>query len=163
MTVSQLPGDHSDMLNTVVSTLIDQSGISQRELVHRVGLSKDQVSRALRGVRSLTAGEALAILDAAGLPARGAITLALYGRQDLASEWTVSGLAAFLETLVAALPDALEKAIGDASDRVDPRWGPQAARFVAQRIAQHVRELIEREERLGDFGPSLDPRAVTRS
>ena len=64
-------------------------------------------------------------------------------------------MAAFLETLVAALPDALAAEIGETSDRVDPRWGPQAARFVAQRIAHHIAELVEREERLGEFKPVI--------
>lgn len=151
MMINPLPHTHDEALLKVVSALIDRSGISQRDLTHRAGLSKDQISRALRGTRSLTSAEALALLNAAGLPARGALTLALYGRDDLASAWTGTGLAAFLETLVAALPDALEQAVGDTSDRVDPRWGTQAARFVAQRIAHHIRELIEREERLGEF------------
>ena len=64
-------------------------------------------------------------------------------------------MAAFLETLVAALPDALAAEIGETSDRVDPRWGPPAARFVAQRIAHHIAELVEREERLGEFRPLI--------
>ena len=153
MEFTPLPQEHGDALSRVVTTLIDRSGKSQRDLTQRAGLSKDQISRALRGTRSLTSAEALALLEAAGLPAKGALTLALYGRDDLASAWTGSGLAAFLETLVAALPDALEQAVGETSDRIDPRWGPQAARFIAQRIAHHIRDLIEREERLGDFRP----------
>ena len=153
MTVSQSPPQDAALLR-VVATLIDRSGKTQRDLVTRAGLSKDQISRALRGARALTSTEAYALLDAAGLPARGALTLALYGRDDLASAWTGSGLAAFLETLVAALPDALEQAVGATSDRVDPRWGPQVARFAAQRIAHHINDLIEREQRLGDFRPS---------
>ena len=55
--------------------------------------------------------------------------------------------------MIAALPDALAAEIGDTRDRIDPRWGTQAARFVAQRIAHHIRELIKREERLGEFTP----------
>ena len=55
--------------------------------------------------------------------------------------------------MIAALPDALTAEIGEIRDRIDPRWGTQAARFVAQRIAHHIREMIEREERLGDFAP----------
>lgn len=153
MTISPEPNERTDMLSQVVTALIDRSGKTQRDLVDRAGLSKDQISRALRGARTLSSAEALALLEAAGLPARGALTLALYGRHDLAGEWTGSGMAAFLETLVAALPDALEQAIGDSSDRVDPRWGPQAARFVAQRIAHHIHDLIDREQRLGDFKP----------
>lgn len=142
-------------LHRVVADLIGTSGIAQRDLLARAGLSKDQLSRALKGSRHLSSEEAIAILAAAGLPARGALTLALFGRQDLAGEWARSGMAAFLETLVAALPDALAAEIGDTSDRVDPRWGPQAARFVAQRIAHHIAELVEREERLGEFRPVI--------
>ena len=91
------------------------------------------------------------MLNAAGLPARGALTLALFDRRDLASEWSRSGMAAFLETLVAALPDALAAELAESSDRVDPRWGPAVAKFVAQRIASHIDELIEREAKLGEF------------
>lgn len=148
------PRDRSDALHEVVTALIDRSGKSQRDLVHRAGLSKDQISRALRSERSLSSSEALALLEAADLPARGTLTLALFGRQDLAREWTGTGMAAFLEALVGALPEALEQAVGDTSDRVDPRWGRQAARFVAQRIAHHISELVERKERLGEFTPS---------
>lgn len=154
MTISPEPHERIDMLSQVVTTLIDRSGKTQRDLVDRAGLSKDQISRTLRGARSLSSTEALALLNAAGLPARGALTLALYGRHDLAGEWTGSGMAAFLETLVAALPDALEQAIGDFRDRVDPRWGPPVARFMAQRVAHHIKDVVEREERLGDFHPS---------
>jgi len=64
-------------------------------------------------------------------------------------------MAAFLETLVAALPDALAAEIGETSDRVDARWGPPVARFVAQRVAHHIAELVEREERLGEFRPLI--------
>ena len=97
--------------------------------------------------------EAGTILHEAGLPARGTLTLALFDRQDLATDWARSGLGGFLEMMVAALPDALAAEIGETSDRVDPRWGTQAARFVAQRIAHHIHDLIEREQRLGDFSP----------
>ncbi|UVO50139.1 hypothetical protein M0208_06255 [Sphingomonas sp. SUN019] len=154
MPLNPLPDHDLDTLRQVVTMLITRSGKRQRDLVPRAGLSKDQISRALRGSRGMTSSEALALLDAAGLPARGALTLALYGRQDLASEWALSGLAAFLETFVNALPDALDQALGGNSDRIDPRWGPQAARFVAQRVAHHITDLIEREEKLGDFDPT---------
>lgn len=141
--------------HAVVANLVDESGVSQRDLVSRVGLSKDQVSRALKGSRHLSPGEAVALLTAAGLPARGALTLALFGREDLAAEWARSGMAGFLEALIAALPDALTAEIGDTSDRVDPRWGPQAARFVAQRIAHHIHDMVAREQRLGEFTPTV--------
>ncbi|WP_445192749.1 helix-turn-helix domain-containing protein [Sphingomonas sp. Tas61C01] len=140
-------------LHAVVADLVDESGVSQRDLVSRVGLSKDQLSRTLKGSRHMSLEEAATILHEAGLPARGTLTLALFDRQDLATDWARSGLGGFLEMMVAALPDALAAEIGDTSDRVDPRWGTQAARFVAQRIAHHIHDLIEREQRLGDFSP----------
>lgn len=143
----------STQLHTVVGDLLEQSGFSQRDLAIKVGLSKDSLCRALKGTRHLSLNEAGAILTAAGLPARGALTLAMFDRRDLANEWSRSGLAAFLETLIAALPDALSAELGSSSDRIDPRWGSAVARFVAQRIAHHIHELIEREERLGEFKP----------
>ena len=154
MPLSPLPNHRPDTLHHVVTMLIGRSGKRQRDLVMRAGLSKDQISRTLRGSRGMTSNEALALLEAADLPARGALTLALYGRQDLVTEWVLSGLAAFFETLVGALPDALDQALGDNSDRIDSRWGPQAARFVAQRVAHHITDLIAREERLGEFDPA---------
>ncbi len=141
-------------LHVVVADLVEESGASQRELVARVGLSKDQLSRTLKGTRHMSLEEAATILHEAGLPARGTLTLALFDRQELATDWARSGLSGFLETMVAALPDALAAEIGDTSDRIDPRWGMQAARFVAQRIAHHINEMIEREERLGNFHPA---------
>jgi transcriptional regulator with XRE-family HTH domain len=145
---------------SVVTELIERSRLSQRELVERSGLSKDQLSRSLRGARQIELNEALAILSAAGLPGRGALTLALYDRSDLAIDWSESGLSAFLETLIAALPDALTAVIGDECDRINPRWGQQAARFVAQRIGHHIQELVEREERLGEFEPMRHVRSA---
>ena len=67
---------------TVVTELVERSRLSQRELVERSGLSKDQLSRSLRGARQIELDEALAILSAAGLSGRGALTLTrpLYGR-----------------------------------------------------------------------------------
>lgn len=142
----------------VVAQLIGQSRLSQRALVERSGLSKDQLSRALKGTRQLEIEEAVALLSAAELPARGAITLALYDRPDLAVEWCQSGLSGFLEALIRALPDAIASEIGESSDRINPRWGQHAARFVAQRIARHIEDVLEREEKLGEFSPGLASR-----
>lgn len=149
----------STPLHIIVGDLVEQTGLSQRDLAGRVGMSKDQFSRTLKGTRHLSLDEAGAILAAAGLPARGTLTLAMFDRRDLANEWSRSGLAAFLETLVAALPDALVAELGDSSDRVDPRWGAAVAKFVAQRIASHIDELIEREQKLGEFRPAGGQRA----
>ena len=91
-----LNSTHADAtLHRVVADLVGTSGVTQRDLLARAGLSKDQLSRSLKGSRHLSSDEAIAILQAAGLPARGALTLALFGRQDLAGEWARSGMAAF--------------------------------------------------------------------
>lgn len=148
------PVTHRDQLHVAVSTLIGRSRVSRRDLSQRAGLSKDQLSRTLRGARSLSSAEALALLHAAELPARGAMTLVLYDRADIVCDWTSSGLAAFLEALVAALPDALNETVGFMSDRVDPRWGKLAARLVAERIARHIAQLVEREERFWENSAS---------
>jgi len=147
-------------LHVLVGELVEQTSVSQRDLAARVGLSKDQLCRAFKGTRHLGLDEAGAILTAAGLPARGILALALFDRRDLANDWSGSGMAAFLETLIAALPDAFAAELGDGCDRVDARWGQAAARFVAQRIAHHITELIEREERLGEFRPAGALRAA---
>lgn len=140
-------------LGAVVSELIQRSGLPQREIVSRTGLSKDQVSRTCLGTRPLRLEEALTLLKAAEMPARGAITLALFDRSELAIEWSATGMSRFLELLIEALPEALLQELGDDLDHVNPRWGQHAARFVAQRIAHHIRDLIEREARLGKFEP----------
>ncbi len=144
-------------VRAIVSELVGSTRRPQRELLARTGLSKDQLSRALRGARQMELAEAVAILDAADFPARGALALALFERPDLAIEWSHSGMAAFFEALIAALPEALIAELGEDFDRINPRWGAQTAKFVAQRLALHVEELIEREERLGEFRP---PRAL---
>jgi transcriptional regulator with XRE-family HTH domain len=141
-------------LGALVSKLVEASPLSQRELGARAGFSKDQLSRTLSGTRPLRLDEALTLLSAADLPARGSITLALFDRSDLAIEWSRTGMSEFLETLIHALPDALLRELGEDLDRVNPRWGQHAARFVAQRIAHHIHELIEREQKLGEFEPS---------
>jgi transcriptional regulator with XRE-family HTH domain len=144
----------SAALGAIVSNLVGRSRLSQRELTTRCGFSKDQLSRTLAGKRPLKFDEAMALLEAAEMPARGALTLALFNRPDLAIEWTDTGLSGFLETLIEALPEALLAELGEDVDRVNPRWGQHAARFVAQRINHHVRELLERERKLGDFEPA---------
>ncbi len=146
-------------LSPLVAKLVSRSRLSQRELTARSGLSKDQLSRTLLGKRPVKFDEAVTLLNAADIPARGALTLALFDRADLAVDWLETGLPAFLETLIQTLPEALQSELGDDLERVNPRWGQHAARFVAQRIAHHIQELIEREEWLGEF----DPRARTSS
>lgn len=145
--------DQQLALGALVSKLIQRSGLAQRELVARTGLSKDQVSRTCLGTRPLKVEEAMTLLRAADIPARGAITLALFDRPELAIDWSQSGMSRFLELLIEALPDALTQELGEELDRVNPRWGQHAARFVAQRIAHHIDELIEREAKLGEFEP----------
>lgn len=142
-------------LGVVVSQLVARSRLSQRELTSRSGLSKDQLSRTLLGRRPVKFDEAITLLQAADVPARGALTLALFERPDLAVEWSSSGLSEFLEALIQSLPAALEAELGEHLDRVNPRWGQHAARFVAQRIGHHIQELIERERKLGEFEPHL--------
>ena len=61
-------------LHAVVADLVDESGVSQRDLVSRVGLSKDQLSRTLKGSRHMSLEEAATILHEAGLPARGLVS-----------------------------------------------------------------------------------------
>lgn len=150
---SSLPG--SVDLKGLVASLLQQSGLSQRELGSRSGLSKDQLSRTFACKRPVELGEALALLDAAEMPGRGAITLALFERSDLAVEWSRSGLSEFLETLIRELPEALLTELGDSVDRINPRWGRLAARFVAQRIAHHVQEITDREAQMAEFKPAL--------
>lgn len=153
-------GAEAPDLNAIVAELVATSRLPQRTLMARTGLSKDQLSRTLRGTRPIEMSGAMIILRAADLPARGAMTLALYDRPDLAVEWSQSGLAAFLETLIEALPNALAAEVGEATERINPRWGQHAARFVAQRLAHHIRELVEREERLGEFEPMRSTRSA---
>ena len=136
----------------VVAELVSSSRKPQRDLLAASGLSKDQLCRTLRGTRAIEMSEALAILTAADYPARGALALALF-RPDLAVQWSQSGMAAFLEALIDALPDALTAELGDEFDRINPRWGAQSARFMAQRLARHVEDLIEREQKLGECPP----------
>src|SRR3546814_15788200 len=60
----------------------------------------------------------------------------------LAIDWSESGLSAFLETLIAALPGALAAEIGDECDRINPRWGQQAARFVRSEERRVGKECV---------------------
>ena len=140
-------------LKGLVAALLQRSRFSQRELCDRTGLSKDQLSRTFSRKRPVELGEALTLLDAADMPARGAITLALFERPDLAVEWSGSGLSEFLETLMRELPAAMMVELGDGVDRVNPRWGAQVARFVAQRLGHHIQEVIAQEQKLGEFEP----------
>lgn len=141
-------------LKGLVAALLQQSRFSQRELCDRTGLSKDQLSRTFSRKRPVELREALTLVDAADMPARAAITLALFERPDLAVEWSRSGMSEFLETLIRELPEAMLAELGDGIDRVNPRWGKLAARFVAQRIAHHVQEIIDREEEIAEFKPN---------
>lgn len=102
--IADPPPFTSAPLHAVVADLVEESGVSQRDLVSRVGLSKDQLSRTLKGSRHMSLEEAATILHEAGLPARGTLTLALFDRQDLAGDWARSGLGGFLETMVPPFP-----------------------------------------------------------
>ena len=81
------------------------------------------------------------------------LALALFERPDLAIEWRHWGMAAFIEALIESLPDALVSEFGEEFDCLNPEWSGQAANFVAQRPARRVDELIEHEDRLGEFLP----------
>ena len=149
---SDIPAPSIDRsVRAIVSELVSSTRRPQREFLARTGLSKDQLARALRGARPMELSEAVAILGAADFPARGALALALFERPDLAIEWCHSGMAAFFEALIEALPEALISELSEEFNRINPRWGVQTAKFVAQRLAKHVEEIIAREEKLGDL------------
>ena len=125
----------------MVSRLVSSSGETQRQLSRRTGLTKDQISRTLCGTRRAEIDEVLAILGALDIPARGIVALALFDRSDLAVAWSRTGPAAFLEALIDALPRCFDEELGPSVERISPKWGPHAARVVAQRLAKHLQDI----------------------
>lgn len=135
------PTTVQDRLSAMVSRLVSSSGETQRQLSRRTGLTKDQISRTLCGNRRAELDEVLAILRALNIPSRGIVALAIFDRSDLAIAWSRTGTAAFLETLIDALPRCLDEELGPAVERISPKWGQHAARVVAQRLAKHLQDI----------------------
>ena len=79
------PPSVDESIRGIVAELVNSSPRPQRALLALTGLSKDQLCRMQSGARSLPVPTALAILEAADYPARGALALALF-RPDLAVE-----------------------------------------------------------------------------
>lgn len=73
-------------LGMLIAGLLERSPYHQREIAARADLSKDQLSRTVAGKRGVKLDEALSTLQAADLPGRGAVTLALFQRSDLAAK-----------------------------------------------------------------------------
>ena len=147
-----------DLLTVLLSRLVSSSGETQRRLSLRTGLTKDQISRTLCGARRVELDEVLAILRALDLPARATVALALFGRTDLAVDWSKTGAAGFLEALIEALPGSFAEELGEGVQRINPKWGSHAARVVAKRIAQHLGDIDNCEDRLAsDAAPSRTP------
>lgn len=134
-------------LARLLSSAIDSSGKSRRDIAREAGLHKDTLLRVLRGSREFTVDEADRILSACGIPAPAVLCLVASGRDDLAASWLRSGFVEFLDRFYRELPGALREGLGERMDEIPPRWALGASRLLAKQLARHVDELSIR-----DFG-----------
>ena len=87
-----------------------------------------------------------------------ALNLHKESSQEMAGERARQGVAACLETLVAALTTrSWRRSVKPVTGSIRVGGAGSAFRrtFVPQRIAHHIAELVEREERPGEFRPAV--------
>lgn len=112
------------MLVRTLARAVDGSGKLRRSIVRETGLHKDARLGAIRGIRAVITGEAVRLL-AAPLDAYG--YRAILGRDPQ------------------ALPAILAEALRENLQEIRPRWAIGTSRLVAMLLAEHVRDVINRD------------------
>ena len=138
------PGVNAVLARTLARA-VDGSRKPRRDIARETGLHKDSLLGVVRGTRPVTTDEALRLLEVAGVPARGVLSLALAGQEDLASEWMRQDVGIFWDELLAALPVTLAAALGGDVREIRPRWAAGTSKLVAKLLADHVRDVIDRD------------------
>jgi plasmid maintenance system antidote protein VapI len=138
------PGVNPILARTLASA-IEVSSKPKRDIARETGLHKDALLGVIRGTRAVTTDEAMRLLGATGVPPYGILSLALCGQEDLALDWMHRDIGLFWEEVLLTLPSALSQALGEDVAEIRPRWAAGTSRLVAKLVAEHVREVINRD------------------
>lgn len=133
------------VLARTLAKAIDGSSKARRTIAQETGLHKDALLGVIRGTRAVTTNEALRLLSASGVPPKGILALALAGHEELASEWMHQDMGQFWDELLRALPATLAEALGEDLREIRPRWAVGTSRLIAKLLAEHVRDVINRD------------------
>jgi antitoxin HigA-1 len=131
-------------LARTLARAIEGSSKPRRTIARETGLHKDSLLGIVRGTRPVTTSEAVSLLTAAGVPPKGVLSLVLSGKEELASQWMHTDMGQFWDELIVTLPDTLA-ALGDSIEEIRPRWAVGTARLVAKLLADHIREVVDRD------------------
>jgi antitoxin HigA-1 len=134
-----------DVLARTLARAIENSGRPKRDIASETGFHKDALLRVIRGTRSVTVDEALRLFEAAGVPARGTLFLALAGKEELAANWMHHEMGKFWDELVSSMPGTLNDALQDKFNEVRPRWAVGTSRLVARLVSEHIDDIASRD------------------
>jgi antitoxin HigA-1 len=137
--------DLNAALGRTLGLAIAGSGKPRYVIAREAGMHKDTLLRAIRGTRALTPGEAVRLFSACGTAPIITLYFVTKGRDDLAARYMHHPLGQFLEELLAVIPGSLQEALDDRLDDLRPSWAAGAAKLVARRIADHLRQFDERD------------------
>lgn len=144
MEIIERPGVDLVLARTLARA-IDGSSKARRTIARETGLHKDALLGVIRGTRPVTTEEALRLLSASGVPPKGVLALALAGHENLASEWMHQDMGQFWDELFTALPATIAEALGEDLQEIRPRWAVGTSRLVAKLLADHIRDVVNRD------------------
>lgn len=144
MEIIERPGVDLVLARTLARA-IDGSSKARRTIARETGLHKDALLGVIRGTRPVTTEEALRLLSASGVPPKGVLALVLAGHEDLASEWMHQDMGQFWDELFTALPATIAEALGEDLQEIRPRWAVGTSRLVAKLLADHIRDVVNRD------------------
>lgn len=139
------PRDANARLAHVLACAVEGSPKPRYAIAKCAGLHKETLMRALRGDKPISIQQASRILGACDVPVNATLALVLSGHEELASEWMHNEMGYFLERFFAALPDELDRALGERICELRPQWAIGSSRLVASLLSKHMEELAGRD------------------
>lgn len=137
-------------ITRLLAQAVEQSGKPIAEIARAAGLKRDTVRRSLSGDRNASLAEAVAILDATGLPGEQALFLMLIVGNEFALAHSGTTLGEFLELLFRSAPNEICDQLDQDVNELRPRWAGGTAALLARTLAQHVGELARRGDAIGE-------------
>lgn len=137
-------------ITRLLAQAVEQSGKPVAEIARIAGLNRDTLRRSLSGDRNASLGEAVAILDAAGLSGEQALFLMLIAGGEFALARSGTPVGEFLELLFRRAPNEICNQLGQDVNELRPRWAGGTAALLARTLAQHVGELARRGDAIGE-------------
>ena len=144
---------HTDLhlrLARLLGRAVHDSGRSLAEVARRSELKRDTVRRTIEGGREVTIAEAVAILDAAGLAGEQTLLFMLLVDEDFAMTYSGTVLTDFIGELFRCVPSAIVEELGENAHELRPRWAHGTAKLLARTLSQHVTEITQRGDAIGD-------------